>query len=55
MTYQQNEWATRTHTIDRETLTFDLDSNPTSERPNAFSRATLGVGVRTALRDSAII
>jgi len=55
MTYQQIEWASRTHTIDREKLAFNLDSNPINEWQNVICRATLGVGVRTALRDSAII
>ena len=55
MTYQQIEWASRTHTIDREKLAFDIDSNPIGEWQNVICRATLGVGVRTALRDCATV
>jgi hypothetical protein len=55
LTYQQIEWASRTHTIDREKLAFDLDSNPINEWQNVICRATLGVGVRTALRDCATV
>jgi hypothetical protein len=55
MAYQQIEWASRTHTIDREKLAFDLDSNPINEWQNVICRATLGVGVRTALRDCATV
>ena len=55
MTYQQIEWASRTHTIDREKLAFKLDSNPLGEWENLICRETLGVGVRTALRDCATV
>ena len=55
MTYQQIEWASRTHTIDREKLDEELDKHPIGDWQNVFCRATLGVGVRVALRDSAII
>ena len=55
MTYQQIEWASRTHTIDREKLASKLDSNPINEWQNLICRETLGVGVRTALRDCATV
>ena len=55
MAYQQIEWASRTHTIDREKLASKLDSNPINEWQNLICRETLGVGVRTALRDCATV
>ena len=54
-TYQQIEWASRTHTIDREKLDFDLDSNPIGEWQNVICRTTVGSGVREALRDFATV
>jgi len=50
-TYQQIDWASHTNTIDREKLAFDIDS----EWQKVICRATLGVGVRTTLRDSVTV
>ena len=55
MTYQQVEWASRTHTIDREKLDAKLDTYPIGEWQDVICRETLGVGVRTALRDCATV
>jgi predicted amidohydrolase len=50
-TYQQIEYANRTHTIDREKLAFDLDSNPINEWQNVICRATVGAGILDALNN----
>jgi len=49
--YQQIEYASRTHTIDREKLAFDLDSNPINEWQNVICRATVGAGILDALNN----
>ena len=52
-TYQQVEWASRSASVDREKLDFDLDNNPIGIWQDVICRATVGTGVRDSLRDFA--
>ena len=52
-TFQQVEWASRSASVDREKLDFDLDNNLIGDWQDIICRATVGTGVRDSLRDFA--
>lgn len=55
LTYQQAEFANRSVSVDRAKLSFDLAQNPMGIWQDVICRATVGSGVRDALRDCATL
>lgn len=49
LTLQQLEYATRSNSIDREKLMFDLESNPLGQWQDVICRNTLGMSCADAL------